>query len=171
MGYVMIDVVDVEYRRMKKQLMSHNSEEEHTTRPGLISTVPSSTSALNSTLGKHSMSTSRSAASHIGGPTSSLDFTTLRQMHATYLDRLLTGCLLTNLEVTSTLASIFEVCERFVAQVERWGGDILPALLFEGSLKGGDGEEVGALVKERRAVVVEINEVHSQLFPSRNNSC
>ncbi|KAH7880982.1 gamma-tubulin ring complex protein [Lentinula edodes] len=164
MGYVMIDVVDVEYRRMKKQLMSHSGEEEHTKRLGSISTLPSSTSTLNSTPVKHSMPTSRSAASHIGGPTSSLDFTTLRQMHATYLDRLLTGCLLTNLEVTSTLASIFEVCERFVAQVERWGGDILPALLFEGSLKGGDGEEVGALVKERRAVVVEINETLHELL-------
>ncbi|GAV98825.1 gamma-tubulin ring complex protein [Lentinula edodes] len=164
MGYVMIDVVDVEYRRMKKQLMSHSDEEEHTKRLGSISTLPSSTSTLNSTPVKHSMPASRSAASHIGGPTSSLDFTTLRQMHATYLDRLLTGCLLTNLEVTSTLASIFEVCERFVAQVERWGGDILPALLFEGSLKGGDGEEVGALVKERRAVVVEINETLHELL-------
>ncbi len=75
-----------------------------------------------------------------------------------YLDRLLTGCLLTNSSLTAILLPIFEVCERFVAQVERWGGDILPALLFEGSLKGED-EEVGAMVKERHQIVFEIKEV------------
>jgi hypothetical protein len=35
---------------------------------------------------------------------------------------------------------------------------VLPALLSEGSLKGGD-EKVGAMVKERGGVVAEINEV------------
>ncbi|KAJ3725596.1 gamma-tubulin ring complex protein [Lentinula guzmanii] len=170
MGYVMIDVVDVEYRRLKKQLRSHGGlEEEHTKKSGSMSTEPSSTGVpnLSSTYSRNSIAASRSAASHLGGATSSLrlDFTTLRQMHATYLDRLLTGCLLTNPEVTVTLASTFEVCERFVAQVERWGGDILPALLFEGSLKG-DEEEVGVLVTERRAVVVEINEIFHDLLIS-----
>jgi hypothetical protein len=47
-----------------------------------------------------------------------------------------------------------------VAQIERWNGDVLPALLFEGSLKGGD-EEVGAMVRERQGVVAEINEVRA----------
>ena len=51
-----------------------------------------------------------------------------------------------------------EICERFVAQAERWGGDILPALLFEGSLAAG-GDRVGEMVKERQAVVAELNDV------------
>ncbi|KAJ3775174.1 Spc98 family-domain-containing protein [Lentinula raphanica] len=165
MGYVMIDVVDVEYRRLKNQLRSHSGEDEHAKRAGSMSTEPSVTSVLITTHSKTSMPASRSSTSHLGrvAASSKLDFTTLRQMHATYLDRLLTGCLLTNQEVTTVLASIFEVCERFVAQVERWGGDILPALLFEGSLKGGS-EKVGNLVKERRGVVAEINETLHDLL-------
>jgi len=59
---------------------------------------------------------------------------------------------------------ILEVCERFVAHVERWGGDVLPALLFEGSLAGGD--RVGELVRERRLIVAEINENLNTLFES-----
>ena len=88
-----------------------------------------------------------------------LDFTTLRNIHTTYLERLLTGCLLSNPALTAIIRPIFEVCERFVTQVERWGGDVLPALLFEGSLAGDRAESVGALVKERWAVVAEINGV------------
>ncbi|KAF9074848.1 gamma-tubulin ring complex protein [Rhodocollybia butyracea] len=160
LGYVMIDVVDVECRRLKKQLRSQSGEDEHTARKP-ISAEPSSTNVH----GKTTLPASRSTASNMAGPTpsSKLDFTTLRQIHATYLDRLLTGCLLTNPDVTTILAGIFELCERFVAQVERWGGDILPALLGEGSLNS-EGEEVGTLVRERRAVVVEINETLHDLL-------
>ncbi|KAF5368354.1 hypothetical protein D9758_002227 [Tetrapyrgos nigripes] len=153
LGYVMIDVVDVEYARLKKQL---SGDEQ---RRG-VSTAPSAASVYSKT-GR--IPTSRSTVSNSG--VAHLDFTTLRQTHATYLDRLLTGCLLTYPEVTSIVSQIFEVCERFVAQVERWGGDILPALLFEGSIRGED-TEIGALVRERREVVADINETLHELLNS-----
>ncbi|KAF5388483.1 hypothetical protein D9757_004682 [Collybiopsis confluens] len=144
MGYVMIDVVDVEFSRLKEQLKSRGGEEKHDKQ----TTIPAS----------------RSSASNFGATFSPrLDFTSLRQIHANYLDRLVTGCLLTNLDVTVALASIFEVCERFVAQVERWGGDILPALL-SGPMKGGDGEGAGTLMRDRCAGVSEINEIFHDLL-------
>ena len=85
----------------------------------------------------------------------------------TYLERLLTGSLLSNPALTSIIRMILEVCERFVAQVERWGNDVLPALLFEGSLGGGN--QVGELVRERRLVVAEINEV--RLTDDQHDGC
>ncbi|KAK7058442.1 hypothetical protein VNI00_002076 [Paramarasmius palmivorus] len=148
LGYIMIDVVDVEYLKLKQQLMQDGGRKR-------TLSVGQSTGSIRS------MPTSRSIASNVG--TSPLDFTTLRTIHASYLDRLLTGCLLTYPEVTMTLSSIFDICERFVAQVERWGGDILPALLFEGSLHEG-AENVGVLVKERHAVVADINETLHELL-------
>ncbi|KAJ6575264.1 gamma-tubulin ring complex protein [Mycena capillaripes] len=149
LGYVMIDVVDVEFLRLKEMLG----------RGGGLH--PSG--SLQS-LGSGQIPVSTSAAS-IASTAHHLDFTTLRTIHSEYLDRLLTGCLLTNPVLTSLLLPIFEVCERFVAQIERWNGDVLPALLFEGSLKGGD-EEVGAMVRERQGVVAEINETLQELLES-----
>ena len=133
LGYVMMDVVDVEFRKLKEMLGRQSAA--GVTAKGLI---PNSSSQ-----------------------TSHLDFTTLRTIHTHYLGRLLDGCLLTNPTLTSILRSILDNCERFVANVERWGGDVLPALLFEGSLKCGGEEEVGTIVKERWTVVAEIDEVGS----------
>ena len=133
LGYVMMDVVDVEFRKLKEMLDRQ--------------------SVAGATLKALSNSSSQP------GSTSHLDFTTLRTLHTHYLGRLLDGCLLTNPTLTSILLSILDNCERFVANVERWGGDVLPALLFEGSLRSGGEEEVGAMVKERWAVVAEIDEV------------
>lgn len=132
LSYVMTDVVDVEFRRLKGQLA----------KPGRPSgkTLDSGTDATY------------------------LDFTTLRNIHNTYLERLLTGCLLSNPALTAILRPIFEVCERFVAQVERWGGDVLPALLFEGTLAGDGSNDVGVMVKERWAIVSEINEVYASTY-------
>ncbi|KAI3622302.1 gamma-tubulin ring complex protein [Moniliophthora roreri] len=148
LGYIMIDVVDVEYLKLKQQLTQDSRKR--------TLSVGQSTGSIRS------LPTSRSIASNVGSSTP-LDFTTLRTTHASYLDRLLTGCLLTYPEVTTTLSNIFGVCEGFVAQVERWGGDILPALLFEGSAKGGS-EDVGVLVKERHAVVADINKTLHELL-------
>ena len=134
LGYVMMDVVDVEFRKLKEML--DRQSDAGATVKGLVSN-PSSQP----------------------GSTSHLDFTTLRTIHTHYLGRLLDGCLLTNPTLTSILRSILDNCERFVANVERWGGDVLPALLFEGSLRSGGEEEVGTMVKERWAVVAEIDEV------------
>jgi gamma-tubulin complex component 4 len=144
LGYVMVDVVDVEFRRLKDLLgnPSHGRAES-------VGKYPSSQNI---------------AGQANADPSTYLDFTTLRNIHTTYLERLLTGCLLANPALTAILRPIFEVCERFVAQVERWGGDVLPALLFEGSLAPGGDDRVGAMVQERFQVVSEINEVlHSVL--------
>ncbi|KAJ7492481.1 gamma-tubulin ring complex protein [Mycena latifolia] len=149
LGYVMTDVLEVEFVRLKEMLGGARGMH--------------SSGSLKS-FGSGQLPAATSAAS-IASNAHHLDFTTLRTIHSEYLDRLLTGCLLTNPVLTSLLLPIFEVCERFVAQVERWGGDVLPALLFEGSLKGGD-EEVGAMVKERQGVVAEINETLQELLES-----
>lgn len=179
LGYLMMDVVDVEYVKLRATLGPlgcHANRVESTMPPSATNASLSSTRNSNKTaVGKDAQGThgktksnitpsasdafpaSTSTSSNISA-SSPLDFTTLRTIHANYLDRLLTGCLLTNPALTSILQPMLEVCERFVAQVERWGGDVLPALLFEGSLKGGD-EEVGAMVKERLLVAAEIDTV------------
>ncbi|PBL00600.1 hypothetical protein ARMGADRAFT_956584 [Armillaria gallica] len=148
LGYVMMDVIDVEYGRLKKMLGQEGNR-------GLANSSSMQSLATASGPPPPSISTVNQT----------LDFTSLRAIHSMYLDRLLTGCLLTNSSLTAILLPIFEVCERFVAQVERWGGDILPALLFEGSLKGED-EEVGAMVKERHQIVFEIKETLHGLLGS-----
>ncbi|KDR85484.1 hypothetical protein GALMADRAFT_234383 [Galerina marginata CBS 339.88] len=139
LGYVMMDVVDLEFRKLKDMLDKQ--------RQGIENAKPSTDQA----------GAQGSTASH-------LDFTTLRTIHTNYLGRLLDGCLLTNPTLPSVLRQILDICERFVALVERWGGDVLPALLFEGSLRGEGDEKVGALVQERWSIVSEIDEtLRSQL--------
>jgi gamma-tubulin complex component 4 len=139
LGYVMVDVVDVEFRRFRE--------------------------LLNKPQRAQSESIGQTASQNAGGVDAGtnvdrtyLDFTTLRNLHTTYLERLVTGCLLSHPTLAAILRPIFEVCERFVAQVERWGGDVLPALLFEGSIAAGD-DKVGVMVQERLQVVSEINKV------------
>jgi gamma-tubulin complex component 4 len=133
LGYVMTDVVDTEFRKLKESLGKH--------REGLQSTTTISKSSAQQATSSH------------------LDFTTLRTIHTNYLGRLVDGCLLSNYSFTSIMRQILDVCERFVAVVERWGGDVLPALLFEGSIMNEGEQEVGAMVKERWALVAEIDEV------------
>lgn len=158
LGYVMTDVVEVEFRRLKGLLLEKTSG---LGRQG-SQPVPGTDTPATQIGVSHSASsipTSLSNVSNASSPASSqLDFTTLRNIHTTYLERLLTGSLLSNPALTAIIRMILEICERFVAQVERWGGDILPALLFEGSLAAG-GDRVGEMVKERHAIVADINEV------------
>ncbi|KAL0951579.1 hypothetical protein HGRIS_008261 [Hohenbuehelia grisea] len=155
LGYVMMDVVDAEFSRLKATLGKEGlAQGSSSSRLSGLSDIRSST-----------LFTSGKSLASVASDASHLDFTTLRSIHASYLDRLLTGCLLTNPNVTAILRSIFEVCERFVAQVERWGGDVLPALLFEGSLHSGD-QEVGGMVRERWSTVREINDTLHSLLES-----
>lgn len=163
LGYVMTDVVDVEFRRLKSLLLGRPSGGV-----GRQISASSSGAALGTghgegaTAAPPSKSTSflpsHSTASNFSSGTPPLDFTTLRSMHTTYLERLLTGCLLSNPTLTHIIRMILEVCERFAAQVERWGGDVLPALLFEGSISARD-DKVGDMVAERYVIVGEIDEV------------
>lgn len=78
-----------------------------------------------------------------------------RQMHTSYLSFLREGLLLSDPESSLVIRNILETCERFVGLVERWGGDVLPELLLEGT----SGERQGELVQERSDTVHEINEV------------
>lgn len=138
LGYVMMDVVDVEFRKLKEILDKHR-EGVQATKSKALKPGPNLSS-------------------------SHLDFTTLRTIHSSYLGRLVDGCLLNNNSLTSQMRQILDVCERFVAVVERWGGDVLPALLFEGSMSGE--QEVGAIVKERWVVVAEMDEV--RILPEKH---
>lgn len=140
LGYVMMDVVDVEFRKLKEILDRHRE-------------------GLQATKSKALKPGPNSSSSH-------LDFTTLRTIHTNYLGRLVDGCLLNNNSLTSQMRQILDVCERFVAVVERWGGDVLPALLFEGSIVSGE-QEVGAIVKERWVVIAEMDEVRILLEKHR----
>ncbi|KAI0756337.1 gamma-tubulin ring complex protein [Daedaleopsis nitida] len=158
--YVMTDVADVEFRKLKGLLSGHPSGNvgRQVTGSGsmgqsdLGSTAPLGASKVTSTVHpSHSMASNASS----GSPP--LDFTTLRSIHATYLERLLTGSLLSNPALTNIIRMILEVCERFAGQVERWGGDVLPALLFEGSIATRE-NKVGDMVAERHAIVGEIDE-------------
>lgn len=147
LSYVMIDVIDNEFRRLKK-LINPSRESKVQNPEGTGGQTAEPSSPKTSATSEH--------AEPIATP--DLDFTTLHNIHSTYLERLLTGCLLTNPMLTATLRPIFELCEQLVAQIERWGGDVLPALLSEGSMAGGS-DGVGKMVKERWFVVSEINEV------------
>ncbi len=156
----MTDVVDVEFRKTKERLLGKSAGVTKQMTGAQSSNEITSISAAGPSAS--TLPQSVSTASAVSGTASShLDFSTLRNIHTTYLERLLTGSLLSNPALTSTLRTILEVCERFVGQVERWGGDILPALLFEGSLAAG-GDRVGELVEERKQIVAEINEVRLQ---------
>ncbi|KIJ45673.1 hypothetical protein M422DRAFT_46712 [Sphaerobolus stellatus SS14] len=92
-----------------------------------------------------------------------LDFSTLRLLHNIYLNNLYNNTLLAHSVIASTIRSILETCEQFVAQIERWGGDVLPPLLFEGSLSG-TGSRVGDMVRERSKIIRNINEKLSELL-------
>ena len=151
LSYVMIDVIDGEFRRLKK-LFNPTRESRIQNPEGTDGQAAEPPSQKTPATAEHVEPGTEPTA------TPGLDFTTLQNIHSTYLERLLTGCLLTNPILTATLRPIFELCEQLVAQIERWGGDVLPALLSEGSMAGG-ADGVGKMVKERWFVVSEINEV------------
>ena len=153
--YMMSDVVESEFRRFKSQLNPREA-------------VRSSRSALSTSLShskkSQSLHMSVSTLSLDATSTSSahLDFTSLRNMHTTFLERLLSASLLTQPSIAQVMRQMFNTCERFVGQLERWG-DILPGLLFEGSLSTGGSESVGRLVNERRGIVISIDQVRASL--------
>lgn len=157
LGYVMIDVVESEFRILKKQLkskvLSGNSIPGSTKRTTGTSKIIQSSSTH---------STHPTSSSHDVGPATShqIDFTTLRNLHSVYLQRLKAGSLHTQPAIMISIREIFDVCERFMGQVERWGGDVLPALLFEGSISVDDSDPVGKMVEERRVVLRDIDEVN-----------
>ncbi|KAI0308895.1 Spc98 family-domain-containing protein, partial [Amylostereum chailletii] len=159
LGYVMTDVVDSEFRRLRKLVTRHQGQDSASSRRRDSSAAQHPFAATSLPSGGHSTN------DRVANDTAPLDFTSLRNIHSSYLERLLVGSLLANPTLTGIIRSVFELCEQFVAQVERWGGDVLPALLFEGSLSKG-AESVGEMVKERWTLVSEINETLSALLES-----
>ena len=159
LSYVMTDVIDSEFIRLKKQLNPEGEPKlQNPESAGGQSADPPSPKGFGPAEHAETGTEPGVVPEPNMVPGTSLDFTTLQNIHSTYLERLLTGCLQTNPVLAATLRPIFELCEQLVAQVERWGGDVLPALLFEGSMSGG-ADGVGKMVKERWFVVSEINEV------------
>lgn len=136
MEYTWIDVIDEEYNSLRTQLGK----------------FPSTDDGKGDALGNNVHNETREQ----------LDFNTLRILHNVYLGNLLSNTLVGQSTLMTTLRTIFEICELFVAQVERWGGDVLPPLLSEGSL--GDHKEAGSMVGKRWNVVKEINEVRTYLI-------
>lgn len=159
--YILTDVVDVEFRRLKSLLLDKTGAVPLARQQtgGQLSKSASADGTAPTFAQSSTTATGLSASGSMNPQTSQLDFSTLRTIHTTYLERLVTGSLLSNVALTSIIRMVLEVCERFVAQVERWGGDILPALLFEGSIATGGGDRVGEMVEERRGIVAEINDV------------
>lgn len=154
LGYMMIDVVESEFQKIKRLLRPQEglgtSRSNGTVRSSNSIKLPQS-SSLRTLPSLASKDTMYSNAQQY------LDFTTLRGLHAKFLQNLLSGSLLTNPTLTSSIRAILEVIERFAGLVERWGGDVLPALLFEGSIGGDD--SVGDMVKDRWEIVKDIDKV------------
>ena len=144
LAYTMVDVIDVEWRRLKMLLAGTDPEAQ-------TSTGRSRTGAMETTG---------------SGPTHHLDFTTLRTIHHDYLERIVVGTLLSNQPLTAIIRSLLQLCDQSAAQIERWGGDVLPELLIEGSINNAENENVGDMVRERLAAVLEINQASSCTFHS-----
>jgi len=146
LAYTMVDVIDAEWRRLKMFLAGTDPE------------------AQNSACHRSRTGTAEPTA----GPSSShhLDFTTLRTIHHDYLERIIVGTLLSNQPLTAIIRTLLQLCDQFVAHVERWGGDVLPELLIEGSINNSEHERVGDMVRERLAAVAQINQTLRDLLHS-----
>ncbi len=62
-----------------------------------------------------------------------LEFADLRSTHLAFLKFVTDGLLLNAPRVVALVLAILKTCVRFASQIERWGGDVLPDLLAEGS--------------------------------------
>jgi len=164
LAYIMTDVIDVEFRKLKSLLGIKIGSGEG---GGLGRTRKSSIgSAKEGPDAGPFLPSARAQVSAVQSANLPLDFTTLRAHHTRYLQTLLSATLLASPACATTIRTVLEVCERFVAQVERWGGDVLPALLFEGSMADPGGDNVGHMVRERWRVVHDVNEALVSLLES-----
>ncbi|KEP49699.1 gamma-tubulin ring complex protein [Rhizoctonia solani 123E] len=169
-GYIMTDVVDVQYRKLYAQLRPQRSRSNSNRRGSTTTRATTRAGSPTSTQFGPSPSTQfgPSAASSHGlnfrasgsaPQPETLDFSTLRTLHATYLANIISGSLLGHPGCASLVRTALETCERFVGMIERWGGDVLPGMLEEGSAGVG-----WALLDERLKAIKEIDETfHSHL--------
>jgi gamma-tubulin complex component 4 len=120
LAYIMTDVVDVEFRKLKSLLGIKIGSGEG---GGLGRTRKSSIgSAKEGPDAGPCLPSARAQVSAVQSANPPLDFTTLHAHHTRYLQTLLSATLLTSPACATTIRTVLEVCERFVAQVERWGG-------------------------------------------------
>ncbi|KAG8880919.1 hypothetical protein FRB98_004679 [Tulasnella sp. 332] len=164
-GYLMSDVVGTQYKWFKAHLQPVKPPLEPRSSPslGLKGRAPPGETDVGGEAGKKSRPGSRVSSGQYNPNSATsklhLDFSTLQNLHATYLNRVLTGSLLTNATCAGLIREFLELSEHFVAQVERWGGDVLPALLSEGSLEDA---KIGEAVEERQAIIKDINYVSEE---------
>lgn len=183
-AHIMMDVVDVQFRKLRDQLKPPPSQGLREKRRGSVGAPsesgrpPSAASTAQPSIRAplpppSTRFQTQSGSGHQSSqqPTAPLDFLTLRTLHSVYLNNLVAGSLLSNAGCATTVRGILEICDVFVAQIERWGGDVLPALLFEGSIAD-EGDGVGDMVRSRSKAVREINEVRLLLiqFASRTEN-
>ena len=144
LAYTMVDVIDVEWTRLKLLLSGTDPEAQtsngHRSRTGMAD------------------STTGTGSSH------HLDFTTLRTIHHDYLERVIVGTLLSNQPLGAIIRSLLELSDQFVSQIERWGGDVLPELLIEGSINNAENERVGDMVRERLAALSTVHQASPSSF-------
>ncbi|KAF8713596.1 hypothetical protein RHS03_00431, partial [Rhizoctonia solani] len=169
-GYIMTDVIDVQYRKLHAQLRpqrtrsNSNRRSSTTTRATTRAGSPTSTHFGPSPSTQFGPSASSTQGLNLRGSASTtqhetLDFSTLRTLHATYLANIVSGSLLGHSGCASIVRVALETCERFVGMIERWGGDVLPGMLEEGSAGVG-----GALLDERLKTIKEIDEASPDAF-------
>lgn len=170
LAYIMTDVIDVEFRKLKSLLGIKIGSESGGPGRTRKSSIGSVKGGPGSGYAGPPLPSARAQASAIQTANPQLDFTTLRAHHTRYLQTLLSASLLASPTCATTIRTILEMCERFVAQVERWGGDILPALLFEGSMADSEGDDVGHMVRGRWKVVHDVNEVLPKVSQVRTPS-
>ncbi|MCO5585522.1 hypothetical protein L7F22_039455 [Adiantum nelumboides] len=65
---------------------------------------------------------------------SEMDFASARSSHQAFLTYVLQGLLLTDHEASLCIWKILHTCRHFAGLIDRWGGDVLPELLSEGSI-------------------------------------
>ncbi|KAF8753950.1 hypothetical protein RHS01_06579 [Rhizoctonia solani] len=169
-GYIMTDVIDVQYRKLHAQLRpqrtrsNSNRRSSTTTRATTRAGSPTSTHFGPSPSTQFGPSASSTQGLNLRGSASTtqpetLDFSTLRTLHATYLANIVSGSLLGHSGCASLVRVALETCERFVGMIERWGGDVLPGMLEEGSAGVG-----GALLDERLKTIKETFHSHLEAF-------
>ncbi|RXK35412.1 hypothetical protein M231_07316 [Tremella mesenterica] len=172
LGHFLVDIIDVQHRQLLSQLegiSSHKTSSEtgslrgSMTRPrSPIDRRNTPTTSSPDPMGRpgspgsfHTQwergSTSRAPPTPGKPQTTHLDFLTLRQMHSRHLAFLREGLLIADRTSAALIRDILMSCRRFTALVDRWGGDVLPELLVEGSA-----EEVTKLLKERQMAVQEV---------------
>ncbi|KAL9937607.1 hypothetical protein V8E36_003152 [Tilletia maclaganii] len=101
---------------------------------------------------------------------SHLDFNSLQATHSAFLAFVLDGLLLSSTAASGLFRAILELCDQFVGIVERWGGDVVPDLLSQGSLqnnKRGSQQELNK-IGVRRGVVetvsMELDDLLTEFF-------